>query len=407
MTLPAGSKSFEARGVVLRGRRWLLGMWAVLQGSGLAVLLGHFLDWNALGWVLVGGVLCMVAPILVTVYAWSARKWPERAPVRLLADQSGLRVDGSFIGRQSLLAGYVLATPEPAARLIRRGRRHASIDLELPTQSDAVQLVEALGLGVTRGTARFHAVYGGTVRRFLLLFCAMFAYLLLFSLAMSVVDQFTGRGLPPAAIALFWTVLGLLPLLGQLVFRTDIDVGADGIWLSRGNQFLRYAELLQVTALDRDLLLVKKSGERIRLGFGGSVRQEEASAACMQRIQGARTACASDGTAVSPEALLSPAGRSPGEWLDALRVVADYRSSAVPDDTLWRIVEDANAAAPTRAGAAVALAHGLDAEARQRLRVAAQACAAPRLRVAFELVAEEVEVDEARLETALERVAKD
>jgi hypothetical protein len=405
MTLHASGKSFEARGVVLRGRRWLLGMWAVLQGSGLAMLLSHLLDWNALGWVLVGGVLCMVAPILVTVYAWSARKWPERSPVRLIADPSGLRVDGSVINRQSLVAGYVLATPEPAVRLIRRGR-HPSIDLELPMQTDAVQLVEALGLGVTRGTARFHAVYGGTVRRFLVLFCAMFAYLFLFALAMSVVDGFTRRGLPPAAIALFWTVLGLLPLLGQLVFRTDIDVGADGIWLSKGNQFLPYTEILQVTALDRDILLVKRSGERIRLGFGGSVRQHEASAACMQRIDEARAARASEGAAVSPEALLSPAGRSPGEWLDALRVVADYRSSAVPDDILWRIVEDPNAAGPTRAGAAIALGHGLDAEARQRLRVAAQACAAPRLRVAFELVAEEVEVDQARLETALERVVK-
>jgi hypothetical protein len=86
--------------------------------------------------------------------------------------------------------------------------------------------------------------------------------------------------------------------------------------------------------------------------------------------------------------------------------VPGYRRAAVPSASLWQIVEDPTAEPPIRAGAAVALVQALDEPGRQRLRVAAQACAAPKLRVALELVAEEAELDESRLEDALEGVRK-
>ncbi len=75
------------------------------------------------------------------------------------------------------------------------------------------------------------------------------------------------------------------------------------------------------------------------------------------------------------------------DWVKALRTLAQqqpgYRTSAVPQEGLWRIVESPHADRDARTGAAVALAPSLDAAGRQRLRDAATACAEPRLRVAL------------------------
>ena len=85
------------------------------------------------------------------------------------------------------------------------------------------------------------------------------------------------------------------------------------------------------------------------------------------------------------------AGRETDAWLREVAGATDqnasYRTPAVPPEELWRIVEDTAAPATARAGAAAALRHDLDYDGRVRLRAAADACAAPRLRVALETVA--------------------
>jgi hypothetical protein len=394
---------FVGNGVVLRGRRWLLMLGCVFEVLGVVVLARHFMDWRG-QWIMASSGLLVIGNVGLSLYWWSARKWPQRTSVRLIADKDSLRIDSAFTERSAFTAGYRLAAPEHAVRLVRARRFSQPLDLELATPEKAIELVAALGLSVTDATARFQAVYGGLMRRVLTAAAAMAVFVALFTALEIFADRLTGRGLPPGFNVLLTMAPSLLPLLSQLVLMTTVDVGADGIWLSRGNVFLPYSELVQVAVDTRDLVLVRKSGRPIRLGFGGTEQQSEACAACVKRIEEARAAFANVGAAVRPEALLRPGGRSTVEWLKALRAIADYRSSAVPEDTLWRIVEDPTAAAPMRAGAAVALARDLDDEARLRLRVAAQACAAPKLRVAFELVAEDAQADEARLHDALEQV---
>jgi len=76
-----------------------------------------------------------------------------------------------------------------------------------------------------------------------------------------------------------------------------------------------------------------------------------------------------------------------------------YRAASLTADRLWRVVDDAGAPAATRAGAAMVLAgDAADADVRQRLRVSAEACADPKLRVALQSVASDDVEDEALLE---------
>src|SRR5262249_62187220 len=72
---------------------------------------------------------------------------------------------------------------------------------------------------------------------------------------------------------------------------------------------------------------------------------------------------------------------------------AGLRSAAVPDEELWRVIEDPTAPMDARAGAAAAIGRDLDEAGRTRLRVAAAACAAPKLRVALSAVADEEEIE--------------
>ena len=96
-------------------------------------------------------------------------------------------------------------------------------------------------------------------------------------------------------------------------------------------------------------------------------------------------------------------GRSASKWMNDARKMredaASYRAAVLPDEELWRIVEDASASASERVGAALALRHGIDDAGRTRLRLAAEACAENRLRVALETAT--LDDDEA-LEHALE-----
>jgi hypothetical protein len=75
---------------------------------------------------------------------------------------------------------------------------------------------------------------------------------------------------------------------------------------------------------------------------------------------------------------------------DSLRGATDYRSAAVTREQLWNVVEGPAAEPRTREVAAEALTHGLDAEERVRLRVAADKCADPTVKASLvRLLAEE------------------
>jgi hypothetical protein len=102
--------------------------------------------------------------------------------------------------------------------------------------------------------------------------------------------------------------------------------------------------------------------------------------------------------------LLDRRERPVGDWITTLRSIgtganAAHRIAPVAPERLWRIVEDPSARAVARAAAAVALGARIDDEGRARLKAAADATAAPKLRIALFAAADSAE--EAELEEAL------
>jgi len=114
------------------------------------------------------------------------------------------------------------------------------------------------------------------------------------------------------------------------------------------------------------------------------------------------------GVRASAEARLMRGDKPMLAWVQALRragagAAADHRVAPMPTDRLLELAEDPHANPVMRANAAVALGANTESSAiRTRLRVAAQATAAPHLRVALEKAAE-VD-DEAALAEALAEV---
>ena len=89
---------------------------------------------------------------------------------------------------------------------------------------------------------------------------------------------------------------------------------------------------------------------------------------------------------------LARGGRSTADWVAQLSRATDgaasFRVPAVPADVLLAVACDETAPAAARVGAAIALRRASQDHAiRDRVRVAAEACAEPKLRVALEKAA--------------------
>jgi hypothetical protein len=80
-----------------------------------------------------------------------------------------------------------------------------------------------------------------------------------------------------------------------------------------------------------------------------------------------------------------------------------YRDGST--EALWRVVEDTEAPRDARAAAAMALRSDLQAEGRARLRVVADECESPKLRIALETALDE-EAEDDRVYEALEKVSR-
>ena len=183
-----------------------------------------------------------------------------------------------------------------------------------------------------------------------------------------------------------------------------VDVGRDGVLVRRPGvqRFLSYGVIESAYVDGRNvLILVLKSGENISLSLGMSAAKRQLCHSLVERIEEARTTFGRDDALEGAEALVAPGGRPPARWLREIRALAgarDYRETRLDEERLWRVVDDVTAPRGTRAGAALALS-ALDPASRARLRVSADACAEPKLRVALTRVAEGA--TDAELEEAL------
>lgn len=213
---------------------------------------------------------------------------------------------------------------------------------------------------------------------------------------------------------------GLLAMVLALIVYLNLPgwlhVGTDGVWIdSRGSrQYVPFADIDDAPPYAEDVMgkrmigvaLALRSGVSIKVPigedqFGADKRVAELSAGIRAALETFRRSSTEDDAAS-----LEPRDRSAEAWLARLRSFgeganAGPREAPIPVDRLWRIVEDPHAIPAVRAGAAVALARGLDAEGKQRLRVVAGSTAAPHLRIALEAAAED---DEDAVSAALNEV---
>ena len=198
-------------------------------------------------------------------------------------------------------------------------------------------------------------------------------------------------------LALYSMTLRRMRLTSRLV------AGADGIVVRAGGVLrqIPFAGVRTVTRSKAEAVVELDTREALTLRFVG----EGAEAKCNAFVSRVKKSVACVDRKPDPfAALLLPAasgGRGVQEWLAELRRItgggAGYRQGAVPDEELWRLVENPGADAGARAGALAALRPRLDEIGRVRIGELAGGTAHRDLRAALEAAAAG-ETDEAILE---------
>jgi hypothetical protein len=265
-----------------------------------------------------------------------------------------------------------------------------------------------------RANARFRAFLGGQARLQWLPWAFVPSILTFAALAVA------GAG----PMALVGTVLAPFFIVGVVVmvltWPVAVEIGADGVLVSGPlrRTFLGFSAMKEVLVVGADVVVCMADGQRVHLGVNHRGRlerplgnqREEYLQAMAARIRESLAAHRQGGAPPDVAALVARGGRTAHAWLHALEAIHDtraaFRSAAVPEEQLWRIVENPSLDEATRAGAAVALRGQLDDEKKARLRVVAATSASPRLRVALERVEavseDRSEAPEHALEDALE-----
>lgn len=215
---------------------------------------------------------------------------------------------------------------------------------------------------------------------------------------------------PAGAIAMVLSLIVYLNLPGRL------HLGTDGVLVDwRGDKrYVPFSEIEDAPPYAEDVMGKRMIGVELRLRgaapvkvpigedqFGADKRVAELSGAIRAALEGYRRLAAADDAA-----FLARGERSKEAWLAHLRGLgeganAGPREAPIPVERLWRIALDPSAGAASRAGAAAALASGLDAAGKERLRVAAESTAAPHLRFALEAAATG---DEQAMSDAMDRM---
>ena len=243
-----------------------------------------------------------------------------------------------------------------------------------------------------------------------------------------------GKG-PVVGAAAIVGITTILTLLGVLFKSTKVTVGADGVrvgWLWQMS-FTPIADIERAEAVEGEVNAMgyypvfvrihRRSGPPVELlsQLGRStpftpdrwrdfalVNAGAIAERINQAVAGTGRAGAGPELATWESELLSRGERAIDTWVKALRglhteVESFRRQAGGGIDALWGVLEDAGVEPERRAAAAVALAPHLDERGRDRVRIAAQATAAPELRIALEAAADD---DEEALISALDEVSE-
>lgn len=305
------------------------------------------------------------------------------------ADEHGIYVNGRLtLTRRALRHGHPMKDGDRTfLRLHRRAPFAAPYDIEVEDEAEARRLLAALRFDAQTSVSEFELRWGAgksvQVMRWIKAATGTFAF---------IAPLFAMRRLGETLAISLWFASCLLIsyfLSGNVV---QVAVGADGLTLRRTwsrPRFVPYADIEDVRAEGDALYLTLADGSVVPLRTsnteeGTTVEQRVREALSLYRARNVNAAAA-----------VNRGGRTTSEWLAATKDRrATYREAMVPDEELWNIIEDAAASPTERAGAALSLRTELDEPGRNRLRIAAGACAEKKLRVALESVARNTDDDE-------------
>ena len=214
---------------------------------------------------------------------------------------------------------------------------------------------------------------------------------------------------------IFFGLFALLFKQVRAVFGpAQLVVGADGIVVEQGfrDRFVPHDRLASFT--------VKHDAVDLTLTDGSCVRArarhltDEQQAELRARIEAALTVFRRGGSATGSLARLDRGGRALADWRASLQAILDqqgsYRETPLTRDQLFEVLESAASPAEHRLGAALSLSAAGDAKVHEKIRVAAEACANPRVRIALAKVADggidDEAIDEAIAEDEAARTAE-
>jgi len=316
------------------------------------------------------------------------------------ADDAGVRCGDALVPRDAIGSGYfVPATQRSSAHVKLEAKGGGSLArIDVPNATVAASLLDALCLGPREQSMKLVGVAPLRSRA-----GSMLALGLLGGLAIVTVGLLLH--------ATWLTVIGgALALAAPIAFTAcDIHVGADGLLVRYrvGSRFVSWDDVESIEPTDVGARVRMRSGAlELPISARGKLYydyERQIRAALIERARAALDAYR-QGSEVGPAARLARRGRSRDAWVTALfDVGGDFRQAPLDESQLWRVVENPTAAPTARAAAAAVLARTAPSE--KRLRVAADACASPRLRVVLEKAASGAEA--AAIEDALAEVDDD
>ncbi|MFO0735904.1 MAG: hypothetical protein U0270_08490 [Labilithrix sp.] len=297
----------------------------------------------------------------------------------------------------------------PSVRFVGKNERELGW-LAVEDHAQADQVLTALGLAPSQTSAEFYALAGYGTTGWAVLIA---------SVVMSIA---LGVGVAALAHQPAAAYLATIPLLAAsaIFLPAKIHVGSDGLLYKMrvGARFFPWSTVQAVLPIEKGIQVLLKTGEThdIPTVARGKMYYEYERVAQATLIARATDALAtferareSDrGDVPDVSARVARLGRSKEEWLSKLfDREGSFREAPIRNEDLWKVVESPGADVTARAGAAAVLAREASDEDRVRLRVAAETCAEPRLRVVLDKAATGEDVMEALAEVEDERAARE
>lgn len=329
------------------------------------------------------GVLAVAVTLLL---AFAVVRWPERRRGVLGVSNDHILLDGvPILRRADIRSGFTSTRNDGVthvARLVQRGLLGVDVDFELGSASEAADFLREVGADRSRKTTRMIATWGQMRDVY------RSAAAILLGAGAGVL---TTVALGPAGLSTIALVF-VLTMFVAVRSTVTIVVGSDGIFVERWlgqRRFVPYGEIaeVRVTNGQLEIRLHDETSLFLHLGYGASSRRAGLGVAmddALFRVAGLASEILeakrrSDELAATSERETTSLVHGSQDEL------AGFRDNAIPRERLWQIVEDPAAPVSARARAAQMLKAssfeaGSDAK---RLRVAADACASPQLRVAL------------------------